>query len=116
MKWNGTVSQVGPTHIAPRFATANPAQATSSHGTRCSGHSQRLAASSAIIDPVPLATNRSDHFRAELGPQPGDVDVDHVGAGVEVVPPDRGEQPLLRNGLAGVSHQLAQQKELALGE
>src|SRR5919197_705923 len=76
--WNDPETSWRSTAPVVTTTTASTQPVGSSHGTRCSGHSQRLAASSAIIDPVPLATNHPDHFRAELGPQPGDVDVDHV--------------------------------------
>src|SRR6266487_6841724 len=78
-----------------------------------------MTASSASIDPIDLVTlspHGPDRLSAELGAQPADVDVDHVGSWVEVVLPYRGEQPLLGDGRAGVPHQLAQQQELALGE
>src|SRR6266511_3259530 len=116
MKWNGTVSQVGTSHIPPRLATAKPTQATSSQPNCRNGQSRRLRTPSATIDLVPLAAHRPDRLRAELRPQPSHVDVDHVGAGVEVVLPDRGEQPLLGDGLARMLHQLAEQQELAFGQ
>jgi hypothetical protein len=41
MKWNGTVSQVGTSHIATTLASAKAPQATSSQANRRRGHSQR---------------------------------------------------------------------------
>src|SRR6266487_4886325 len=101
MKWNGTVSQVGTSHIPLRLATAKPTQATSSQPNCRSGQSTRLRTPSATIDLVPLASHRPDDLRAELGPQSPHVDVHHVGPGVEVVLPHGGQQPLLGDGLAG---------------
>jgi hypothetical protein len=49
MKWNGTVSQVGTSHIATRLASAKGPQATSSQANRRRGHSQRVAMSLARI-------------------------------------------------------------------
>src|SRR6266496_3558650 len=106
MKWNGTVSQVGRSAIATRFATANPTQARSIHSRYSSGQAQR----SARIDAVPLAPDRADGVGAELGPQPADVHVDHVGARVEVVVPHRRQQALLGDGLAGLTHQLGSEE------
>src|SRR5512132_164273 len=115
MKWNGTVSQVGSSHIAIRLANAKPTQAMSSHANRRRGHSEDAVASSAI-DPIPHAAHGPDQLRPELGPQSADVDVDHIGPGVEVVPPDRREQLLLGDRLASVPHQLAEHEKFALGK
>src|SRR6266566_2092623 len=111
MKWNGTVSHVGMTSIAARLASENTTQATSIHRSRC-GHS----IASGRIEAVPNPTDRGDRVRTDLRAEPADVHVDHVRARVEVVTPDRREQPLLRDRAPRVSHQLLQQQELAVGE
>src|SRR6266545_6514190 len=90
MKWNGTVSQSGASAIATRLAMANPTQ-TRSGQKRRSGQPK----DSAPGDSIPLTSHGRDHVGAELGPEPAHVDVDHVGAGIEVIPPDRRQQPLL---------------------
>ena len=53
---------------------------------------------------------------AELAAQVADVDVDHVGARVEVVAPDVVEQLLAAEHLAGVQHEDLGQRELARGQ
>src|SRR5437870_3803202 len=111
MKWNGTVSHVGMTSIAARLASEKTTQATSIHRSRC-GHS----IASGRIEAVPYPTGRRDRVRTELRAEPADVDVDHVRARVEVVAPDRRQQPLLRHRASRVSHQLLKQQELAIGE
>src|SRR6201985_541932 len=42
--------------------------------------------------------------RVDLAPQPADMDIDQVGARVEVIAPDRFEDHRARQGLAGVLH------------
>src|SRR2546423_5882922 len=109
MKWKGTVSQSGMTSIATRFAIANATQAPSTHVKRCVGHCR-----SGAIDAVPLPPDRLDDVDPELRPQPSDVDVDHVRAGIEVVPPDVRQEPFLRDRLAGLLNQFLQEQELPL--
>src|SRR5262245_3665629 len=122
MKWNGTVSQCEKMTIAARLATEKAAQATSTQATgpwnrgRCSGQrspggrcGQRMCRGHAgsqpwavcrerwpsARKPVSLTAHRFDQLEAQLGPQPSDAHVHHVRARVEVVAPDRGEQPAL---------------------
>src|SRR5215471_19332342 len=65
---------------------------------------------------VPGTSHRLDQVESELRAQPPDAHVDHVGAGVEVVAPDRGQQLVLRHRVARVPHKLAEQEELQAGE
>src|SRR6266511_3412714 len=111
MKWNGIVSQFGTIAIAARLASAKPTQARSTQW-RCSGRPKR----STRGDSIALTSHGGDRLGAQLGPEPAHVDVDHVGAGIEVVLPDGGEQSLLGDGRAGVEHELPQQQELAVGQ
>jgi hypothetical protein len=53
---------------------------------------------------------------AGLVAQVADVDVDDVGAGVEVVVPDGGEDLLAAEDVTRVAHEVLQQGELAAGE
>src|ERR1700733_1833901 len=57
-----------------------------------------------------------DQVEAELGADPPDAHVHHVGARVEVVAPDGGEQAALGHRLPGVLGELAQQQELQPGQ
>src|ERR1700730_9913616 len=95
-----------------RLATAKIAQAMSTHSSPRSGHGQR----SASVNPIALAPYRFYPLAADLGAQTADVNVDHVGAGVEVVTPDGGEDPLFGDRLSRIRHQFAQQEKLPLGQ
>src|SRR2546423_15416251 len=86
--------------------------ATSIHKKRRVGQTRP----SARVNPVALPPNCLDRLSTDLGAQSPDVDVDHVGPGIETVTPHRSKNPLLADRLAGAGHQLAQQKELAFRE
>src|SRR5947208_4502998 len=103
MKWNGIVSQLGQSSIAPRFATANSPHAPSS---------RRYLGSK----PVPHVTDGLDRSRPELLPQPADADIDDVRARVEVIAPDIGEQLLAADDLAAMAYEVVEQPELAVGQ
>src|SRR5437868_15526003 len=77
-KWNGIVSQLGHATIAPKFAAANAAQASSTALRR----DQAITRMSHRLD---------GSVRSELPAKPPDADVDHVRARVEVVAPDVGD-------------------------
>src|SRR5215218_82512 len=111
MKWKGTVSHWGTNAMATRLAAAKTAQATSSQ-PEVSSWCRR----SWDDDPIPLTSHGGDRGGAELGPKPAHVDIDHVGARVEVVAPDRRQEPLLGDNLAWTLHELAEQQELPLGQ
>ena len=64
------------------------------------------------VEPVAHAAHGLDRVGAELLAQVADVDVDDVGAGVEVVPPHVDEQLLARQHLAGVAQEDLGQCEL----
>src|SRR5712691_2681661 len=110
MKWKGTVSQVGTSCIATRLAAAKTPHATLSHSPRPPGRR------SGRVEAIALSSHGDDRLRAELLPQAGHVDVDHVRARVELVAPDRRQEVLLGDGLSRVADQLPQQQELALRE
>src|SRR5438105_5999317 len=93
MKWKGTVSHEGTRTIAPRFRTAKTIQAMSSRCSR-NGHSSRRLRSG-DGDAISLAPDGDDDARAQLGPDPPHAHVDDVRVGLEVVPPDGGQEPLL---------------------
>src|SRR4029450_11839415 len=103
MKWNGTVSQVGQTTIAATLSAAKAAQTSS-----------RLLCRNPAITGMGNGLDRS--LRAQLLAQAADADVDDVGAGVEVVAPDLGQEPLAADHLTGVENELVQQLELAVRE
>src|SRR5438105_2990702 len=101
MKWNGIVSQLGQSSIAPRFARANrPHAASRSLGRKA----------------IPHVTDGLDRSRPELLPQPADADVDDVRARVEVIPPDIGEQLLAADSLAAMADEMVEEPELTVGE
>src|SRR5581483_3201115 len=110
MKWNGTVSHSGSRYIAARFATPNAAHATSTQYRR---HGHRTRSRS---EPVPNSAFGHDHVRPELGAKSPHVHVHDVRAGVEVIPPHRGQEPFLGDGRARVAQVLLEQEELPLGE
>src|SRR5258707_391544 len=60
---------------------------------------------------VSFTTHRLDQVETEFGAEAADADVDHVGAGIEVVPPHRREQLPLGHRLPGVLHELTEQEE-----
>src|SRR2546430_6965992 len=106
MKWNGIVSQLGQSSIAARFAAANANHPTSTRPKSLRGGGR-----------APAMPNGLDGcLRAELLPQSPDAHVDHVGARVEVVPPDVREQALARHHLALVEDEVVQEPELAVRE
>src|SRR6516164_4604944 len=116
MKWNGTVSHCEKATIAARLASEKATHATSTQAKcpwkrgRCSGQrspggrcGQRMChghghgggqawAGSRVSGPsrcelITLTTHRLDQVEAQLGPEPPDAHVHHVGARVEVVAP-----------------------------
>src|SRR2546430_3224032 len=104
MKWKGTVSQASHRTIAAMFA---PAKISHPRSTTLLGRIEAVAG-------VPDRAYR-DVF-AELLAQPADADVDDVGAGVEVVAPNLGEQALAAQHLARVGGEMVEKLELAIGE
>src|SRR5690606_15468500 len=66
--------------------------------------------------PVADPANGLDLSGAELLTEVADVDIDHVGAGVEVVSPYSTEQLFAAENLAGVAYELLGQGELAGAE
>src|SRR6266705_3581093 len=65
---------------------------------------------------ITLTTHRLYQFEPELRAKPPYADVDHVRAGVEFEPPDRGQQLALGDGPAWMLHQLPEQQELQPSE
>src|SRR5580704_5758590 len=65
---------------------------------------------------ISLTTHRLDQAEAEFRAKAADADVDHVGTGIEVVSPHRGEQLPFGYRLPRVFHQLTEQQELQAGE
>ena len=63
--------------------------------------------------PVAHAADGLDHAVAELAAQVPDVDVDDVGAGVEVVPPHVGQKLFARQHLPGMAEEHLGEGELA---
>src|SRR6476646_9298009 len=79
MRWNGIVSAPGKMYIRAVFTPANTSQPTAT---------PNLARGESITH----IAHRLDPHRGQLRPEPSDVDVDDVGAGVELESPDVGEQ------------------------
>src|SRR5829696_592235 len=111
MKWKGTVSHCGTNAMATRLATAKTTQATSSQPEVSSWRPR-----SWDDDAIPLTSDGCDRGGTELGPEPAHIDVDHVGARVEMKAPDRRQKPLLGHDLVWTLHELAEQQELPLGQ
>src|SRR5919108_1262651 len=111
MKWKGTVSHCGTSAMATRLATAKTAQATSSQPEVSS-----WCPRSRDDDAIPLTSHGRDRGGAELGPEPAHVDVHDVGARVEVVAPDRRQEPLLGHDPARMPHELTEEQEFPLGQ
>src|SRR5882672_9851172 len=65
---------------------------------------------------ITLTPHRLDQLEAELGTDPPDAHVHHVGPGIEIIAPDGGEQLALGHRVAGVLRELAQQQELKAGQ
>src|ERR1700722_13236052 len=89
--WNGTVSQRGYMKIRSRLASA---KITHSVSITPAGQGQPIERSQRLLvnELIALTPDRLDQVEAELGADAPDAHVHHVGAGVEVVAPDGGEQ------------------------
>src|ERR1700688_2917594 len=129
MRWKETLSQLGNMNMKSRLTRAKIVHAMSiarggygqpkagrrgRRGRRGAGGS--FSAASARHELIALTPDRLDQFEAELGAEPADAYVHHVGSRVEVVAPDRREQLALGDGVPGVLRELAQQQELQPGE
>jgi len=110
MKWKGTVSQRPQTTIATRLTRAKPTHPASTQGKPWRGQFRR----SADRDAMTLSPQHLDRALSKLGAQPPDVDVNHVGAGIEAISPDPFQQQLVAQRLTATSHQLPKQQELPL--
>src|ERR1700761_8594163 len=132
--WNGMVSQPGNMKMKSRLASANIVHTVSitpggqGHPRRDSQRGSREAvnACGAVPDDslshslgdelIALTPHGLDQVEAELGANPPDTHVHHIGARVEVVAPDGGEQAALGDRVPGVVGELAQQQELKAGQ
>src|SRR5260221_9061286 len=103
MTWKGIVSHDGHSIITARQPTARAAQARSS----CLGDSQPVTR-------MPHGLDRGSG--SELFAQPPDADVDDIRSRIEAVSPDLGKEPLATYYLSGVSNQVVEQPELAIGK
>src|ERR671930_158903 len=101
MKGNGMVSPVGTRTIAVTLSAIQAIQASSIH--------QVLAS-----DRIPNIAHRLNRVGAELGAEPGDVNVDDIRPGVERTAPDVGQDLLARAQVARVPHQVSEEQERAL--
>src|SRR6478672_5560066 len=103
MTWKGIVSHEGQATITARQPTASAPHAASSWlGDR---------------QPVTRMAHRLDRGGGtELLAQAPDAHLDDVGAGVEAVAPDLGEQTLAAHDLAGMSGEVVEQAEPPVGE
>src|SRR4051794_5541032 len=103
MKWKGIVSHHCHSTIAPKFASANTPQRSSTDLRRRNS--------------VAGTANGLDRRRrAELLSQAPYADVDDVRARIEVVTPDVREQPLSADDLARTVDEVVEQLELAVRE
>src|ERR1035438_6539084 len=112
MKWKGMVSQPGMAKMATRLIAEKTAHPASSHqgrngqlsltAKRPSPNRRPARLASVAGKLVALTAHRLDQAEAQLGSQPPHAHVDDVGARVEIVAPDPGQQLPLRHGLAGM--------------
>src|SRR5437588_11920156 len=89
--------------MATRFATANAAQPSSTCLCRAKSITR-------------MADGLDRRFGAQLLPQAADADLDDVRARIEVQAPDRGEEPLAADDLAGPLGEMVEEAELAIGQ
>src|SRR5690242_3393529 len=95
----------------------NGQRSASSHAGGPAVGATSIAAMPALGDELISLTSHSlDQLEAELGTDPPHAHVHHVGARVEVIAPDHGEQPALGHGVADVLGELAEQQELKAGQ
>src|SRR2546428_4581334 len=100
-KWNGTVSQLGHTAMATKFAIAKAAQAASGH-LRCS-------------KPIARMANGFDRrVCTELFAEPANADVDDVRPRIEVVTPDLRDQTFSADHLTLMLEQVMENAEFAI--
>src|SRR6201996_2598220 len=131
--WNGMVSQPGNMKMKSRLASANIVHTVSitpggqGHPKRGSqrGSRETVNACGTVSDSlshslgdelIALTPYGLDQVETELGANPPDAHVHHIGAGVEVVAPDGSEQAALGDRVTGVVGELAQQQELKAGQ
>src|SRR5689334_4267876 len=100
MKWNGTVSLPGTSHINAASSTAAAAQPPIR---------SRLVVGDAIAD---IAYRLDPVGPVQLGAEPANADVHDVGARVEVDAPDVVEQLAAAAHLAVAADQVLEQQEL----
>src|SRR5271165_6877791 len=77
----------------------------------------RKSLASAVTNHISGATHSADQRRVEipvdLGPEPGDVHVDDIRLGIEMIVPDMLEQHGPGDDLAGVLHQVFEKAKFA---
>src|ERR1700757_3006574 len=122
--WNGMVSQPGNMKMKSRLASANIVHTVSitpgGQGHPKRGSREALNACGTVSDDslshslgdelIALTPHGLDQVEAELGANPPDAHVHHIGAGVEVVAPDGGGQAALGDRVPGVGGELPQQQ------
>src|SRR4051812_49052562 len=102
MKWNGTGTWSGSSTMATRFAATNPTQRSSGQILAQSGRKA-----------VPDVAHRLDQVAAQLGAEPGHVDLDDVAPRVVGVAPHLREQLLPRAHAVAGAQQVLEEQELA---
>src|ERR1035441_541331 len=101
--------KLAPTAMAVTSAIASASWARRPPGTRrlVTWHAQAVADVTHGLDRIPLVRV------AELAAQVADVDLEHLGAGVEVKAPNGVEDLLAGENLIGMAHQVGEHLELA---
>src|ERR1700722_7268549 len=110
--WKGTVSQWGYMNIRPRLPSAKTTHSVSITPAGQGQPIRRLLADELIA----LTPDGLDQVEAELGADAPYAHVHHVGAGIEIVAPDGGEQRPPGTRLPGVLGGLPQEQELQPGQ
>src|SRR5262245_19537765 len=101
MKWNGMVSRPGVSHINITLTRENTHQAARS--SRLAGSRREGSPGNEAVSGI---AHGLDAIGGELGPEPADVDLQHVARRVERVAPDVGEQFLPAAHLPRPLHQV----------
>src|SRR2546423_14076220 len=95
-RWKGIVSHDPRKTMMRTFAAANSPQKTSSP----------LLCDRNVITDIP---DRHDHAASKLRPQPADVDIHDIGAGIERPAPDLFEEFRPAEHLALMAHEVVEQ-------
>ena len=75
----------------------------------------RRSRSGNVLEPIAHAAQRDEPLGTELASQVPDVDVDHIGTGVEVVAPNVAQHLFTRQYLSGMPQKCLNEREFPRG-